>query len=215
MEISVYLTISACVFIVVVAFVWRLASRCYTLPCPVWLRWLVELDNPLTRTNRSAFIIGHLELEPGMAVLDIGCGPGRLTIPAARSVGNQGIVLAMDIQAGMLARVKTKADMAELSNIDFLHAGVGEGRLANERFDRALLVTVLGEIPERERKKALREIFAALRPGGILSVTEIIFDPHFQSRNTVTRLAEEVGFREKAFYGNRIAFVLNFKKTAL
>jgi len=41
-----------------------------------------------------------------------------------------------------------------------------------------VLVTVLGEVPDREA--ALREIFDALKPGGILSVTEIIFDPHFQ-----------------------------------
>jgi len=210
METSASLVVGACVFIVLVAVVWRLASRRYTLPCPVWLRWLVELDNPFAKTNRAAFIIEHLELEPGMAVLDVGCGPGRLTIPAARSVGSQGVVLAMDIQAGMLVHAKAKANMAELHNIDFLQAGVGEGKLPSERFDRALLVTVLGEIPEREQ--ALREIFAALRPGGILSVTEIVFDPHFQSRNTVTRLAKKVGFQEKAFYGNRIAFVLNFKK---
>ncbi len=216
MEISAYFVFGAVVFVIFVVFaasialVWRIASRRHTLPCPAWLRWLVELDNPFTKTNRAAFIVGHLELEPGMAVLDAGCGPGRLTIPVAGRVGSQGTVLAMDIQEGMLARVKAKAEAAGLDNIRYLLAGVGEGRLERERFDRALLVTVLGEIPERE--KALREIFAALRPGGILSVTEIIFDPHFQGRGTVTRLAAETGFREKAFYGNRIAFVLNFEK---
>jgi len=43
-------------------------------------------------------------------------------------------------------------------------------------------------------------------------VTEIIFDPHFQTRNTVGRLARAVGFREKALHGNRIAFTLNLEK---
>ena len=32
---------------------WRFASRRASLPCPVWLRWFVELDNPFTSTNRS------------------------------------------------------------------------------------------------------------------------------------------------------------------
>jgi predicted methyltransferase len=72
------------------------------------------------------------------------------------------------------------------------------------------LVTVLGEIPDRAA--GLREIFAALKPGGILSVTEIIFDPHFQSRQAVARLARSAGFNEKAFHGNRIAFTLNLEK---
>jgi len=73
-----------------------------------------------------------------------------------------------------------------------------------------VLVTVLGEIPDREA--AMREIFDALKPGGMVSVTEIIFDPHFQSRPTVARLARVVGLRERAFHGNRVAFTLNLEK---
>jgi ubiquinone/menaquinone biosynthesis C-methylase UbiE len=189
---------------------WRFASRRHSLPCPAWLRWLVELDNPFTKTNRAASIIQHLDLEPGMAVLDVGCGPGRLTIPVARQVGPRGEVVAMDIQPGMLSRAREKAQAANLTNIRFLQAGVGEGKLGRNRFDRALLVTVLGEIPDRNG--AMKEIFDALKPGGILSVTEIIFDPHFQGRRTVASLAGAAGFREKAFFGNRIAFTLNLEK---
>jgi hypothetical protein len=51
-----------------------------------------------------------------------------------------------------------------------------------------------------------------LKPRGILSVTELIFDPHFQSRSTVERLARSVGFRERAFHGSRIAFTLSLQK---
>jgi ubiquinone/menaquinone biosynthesis C-methylase UbiE len=83
----------------------------------------------------------------------------------------------------MLRRAQEKARAAKVTNIRFLEAAVGEGKLPRDRFDRALLVTVLGEIPDRER--ALREIFDALKPGGRLSVTEVIFDPHFQSRQSV------------------------------
>jgi SAM-dependent methyltransferase len=195
---------------IVAWFVWRFASRRHALPCPVWLRWLVEADNPFTETNRSDVILRHLELQPGMRVLDIGCGPGRLTIPAARQVGPQGEVVAIDLQPGMLRHAQEKAQAAGLANIRFLQAGVGDGKLEVGLAERALLVTVLGEIPDREA--ALREVFAALKPGGILSVTEIIFDPHYQSRGTILRLAGAVGFRERAFFGNRIAFTLNLEK---
>jgi ubiquinone/menaquinone biosynthesis C-methylase UbiE len=140
----------------------------------------------------------------------LGLVPGRLTIPIARQVGQQGEVVAMDIQAGMLQRAREKARAANLTNIRFLQAGAGDGKLGRNQFDRSLLVTVLGEIPDREA--ALREILNALKPGGILSVTEIIFDPHFQTRNTGGRLARAVGFQEKALHGNRIAFTLNLKK---
>jgi ubiquinone/menaquinone biosynthesis C-methylase UbiE len=110
----------------------------------------------------------------------------------------------------MLARAKEKAHTANLSNIEFVQAGAGEGKLGCSRFDRALLVTVLGEIPDRTG--ALKEIFNALKPGGILSVTETLFDPHYQSRQTVTRLAGAVGFRERGFFGNRAAFTVNLEK---
>jgi SAM-dependent methyltransferase len=186
-----YIVLGVIVLIGLVAIIWRVGSSRRSIPCPAWLGWLVELDNPFTKTNRAAVIVERLDLRPGMAVLDAGCGPGRLTIPIARRVGQQGEVVAMDIQAGMLRRAREKARAANLANIQFLEAA-------------------LGEVPDREA--GLTEIFAALKPSGLLSVTEIIFDPHFQSRQTVARLARAAGFREQAFHGNRIAFTLNLER---
>lgn len=193
-----------------VAFIWRLASRRQSLPCPVWLRWLVEIDNPFTKTNRAAFIVETLSLSPGMTVLDAGCGPGRLTVPLAQRVGATGRVVALDVQAGMLSRAKAKTEAARLENVEFVTAGLGDRKLLPNRFDRAVLVTVLGEIPDRAA--AFAELFGALKPGGLLAVVEVIFDPHFQSRDTVTTLAISTGFRERAFFGHRLAYIIHLEK---
>ncbi len=75
---------------VLIFLVWRLVSHRRELPCPVWLHWMVEMDNPFTRTNRAAVIIEHLDLKPGMKALDFGCGPGRVTIPMAERVERAG-----------------------------------------------------------------------------------------------------------------------------
>ncbi|MFN3987803.1 MAG: class I SAM-dependent methyltransferase [Rhodocyclaceae bacterium] len=198
--------------IALVAVLWRLASRRRSLPCPVWLRWLVELDNPFTRTNRAAFIVETLGLSPGMTVLDAGCGPGRLTVPLARGVGCDGHVLALDIQPGMLTRARSKAEAAGLTNVVFLEAALGDGKLPASHFDRVVLVTVLGEIPNRA--DAIGELFRALKPGGLLAIVEVIFDPHFQTRRSVTQLATSAGFRERAFFGHSLAYVLHFEKPA-
>jgi len=206
MDTVAYILVGCLALVVIIFVVWQLASRRFSLPCPVWLRWMVELDNPFTRTNRAAAIIEHLDPRPGMAVLDLGCGPGRLAIPLAGRVGHDGRVVAVDLQAGMLDRVRHKAKAAGAENIELLHAGAGEGKLERGRFDRALLVTVLGEIPDR--LAALKEVFEALKPGGLLVVTEVIFDPHFQRRSTIRRLATEAGFRLRAIHGNRIAYTM-------
>lgn len=196
--------------IVLVVTTWRISSRSRSLPCPVWLRWLVELDNPFTKTNRAAFIVETLALSPGMTVLDAGCGPGRLTVPLAQSVGPAGRVVALDLQPGMLTRAKTKTEAAGQTNVEFVAAALGDGKLPANYFDRAVLVTVLGEIPDRA--VALAELFGALKPGGLLAVVEVIFDPHFQSRGTVTGLATATGFREQAYFGHRWAYVIHFEK---
>lgn len=187
---------------------WRLATRRYVKPCPSWLAWLLE--NPATGDLRAQSLIERLDLQPGMRVLDAGCGPGRLAVPIARSVGPAGHVTAVDIQAGMLKRARARAQAAQVTNIRFIQAGLGTGSLEHDQYDRALLVTVLGEIPAREA--ALQEIFDALKRGGVLSISEVIYDPHFQSRRLLRRLAAAAGFRERASFGGWSAFTLNFEK---
>ena len=205
-----YMALGILVLLGFTATIWRFSSLRLSIPCPTWLGWLVELDNPILRNNSARRIIQHLALEPGMSVLDLGCGPGRLTLPVAAQVGPDGEVVAFDIQPGMLQRVRAKAQAENLSNIQFIQGAAGEGKLGQSCYDRVLLVTVLGEIPDRQA--ALAEILESLKPGGLLSVTEVIADPHFQRRDSVRGAAHAVGFVESACFGNRISFTMNFEK---
>ncbi len=191
-----------------VALTWRLASRRFVLPCPSWLAWLLE--NPFNGAAQTRTALERLDLRPDMRVLDVGCGPGRLTIPIAQAVGPRGEVTALDLQPAMLRRAQERARTAHATNIRFIQAGAGEAKLERNHYDRALLVTVLGEI--RDREAALKEIFEALKPGGALSISEVLFDPHYQSRGTVMRLALVAGFREQRFFGNWLAFTVNLEK---
>ena len=207
---NLYIFVGVGVLIVVTIFIWRLSSVRLSIPCPTWLGWMVELDNPVFRNNRAAVIIRHLGVGPGMRVLDFGCGPGRLTIPLARQVGCEGEVTAFDIQAGMLERVRAKCETEQLTNVRYVHGASGEGKLDQLIYDRAVLVTVLGEIPDP--KTALSEIFESLKPTGVLAVTEVIADPHFQPRDKIRQVAASVGFTEKNFFGNRFSFTILFEK---
>lgn len=201
---SILTPIAIVIVLVVLSWaVWRLVA----FPCPTWLAWL--LDNPFT-SDYQAKVVSRLGLVEGLSVLDAGCGPGRLTIPIARAVGPGGKVLAVDIQAGMISRAKVRAAQAGLANVDFLCAPLGSGRLPTTTFDRALMVTVLGEIPDK--LAALREIYESLKPGGFLSVTEVLPDPHYQSYGTIQRMATQAGFRVGGKLGNRFSFTVNLEK---
>lgn len=190
-------------------FAWRLASR-RRLPCPSWLGWL--LSNPYTSAVAgTATILDRLDLAPGMRVLDAGSGPGRLTIHVAERAGPTGEVVALDVQEEMLRRVRAAADERMLTNVRLVQGSIEDGvPAAAATFDRALLVTVLGEVPDRVA--AMRALHAALRPNGVLSITEMLPDPHYQSRRTVRRLAEAAGFRLDSVHGTWLAFTMNFRK---
>lgn len=184
------------------------AARRRPLPCPAWAAGF--LDNPFSRFTPPP--LERLELAPGMRVLDVGSGPGRLSIPAAAAVGPEGEVVALDIQPAMLRKLERRAASRCVLNIRPVLGDIASIPPGDGVFDRAVLVTVLGEIPDRAA--ALRHIFTALKPGGMLSVTEILPDPHYQNRTTVLRLAQDAGFRLRREYGNRFAFTLNFERPA-
>lgn len=188
--------------LVATCLVWRHAA----LPCPWWMVPLLE--NPYFQLVAGAeLLMDRAGIGPGMVVLDAGCGPGRLTVPIAKRVGEAGRVVALDRQPRMMRRLQRRIAEHGLANVETILGGLGEGRLPADRFDVSLLVTVLGEIPDKAA--ALREIRASLRAGGVLSVTEILPDPHYQSLARVRALAAEAGLAEQRLFEGRAGYTLN------
>ena len=190
--------------------VWKLVSRRKSLPCPSWLYRMVEMENPLAKNSQAKTILAGLGVAEGMTVLDAGCGPGRVTLPLAKAVGADGKVIAVDLQQGMLDVVQRKAQQKGLAMIEFVQLPLGEGKLPAYQADRAVMAVVLGEIPQQAA--ALQEVFAALKPGGVLAIAETIFDPHYQRKAHVLDLAQAAGFAEVGFTGNALAYTVYLQK---
>ena len=72
------------------------------------------------------------------------------------------------------------------------------------------MCAALGEIPDRTA--VLAQCFRALVPEGILSITEMFGDPHYQSRSVVQRLARKAGFRFESIEGGWWLFTAQFRK---
>lgn len=186
-----------------------LRQRRRPIPHPPPLTFLFE--NPLVEffVGREA-LVRRLWLAPGMRVLDAGCGPGRLTVPVARAVGPEGEVVALDGQRAMLEKLERRVAAEGLENVRTVLAGLGERELGERGFDRVLLAMVLGEV--RDRATAVRELNAALKPGGILSITEVFGDPDYRRPATVRREVEPAGLRLVESFGGFPGYTLNFEK---
>ena len=170
-------------------------------------------------------IIRGLSLHEGMKVADFGTGSGHYALEAARIVGENGHVYAVDIQKGLLERLKKDASREELYNVDVVWGDIDEekgSRLAKESLDAVIVANVLFQI--ERRKKMVEELKRVLKPKGVALVVdwEDSFNgigPQKQdiiTKEVVNKLFEDVGFtlkREVPNAGDH-HFGLVFKKTA-
>jgi len=187
----------------------RLRSRFLHYPAPhTTARFL---DSLLRRALQPpAEVIAAAGIHPGMTVLELGPGPGTYTIEAARAALPGGRVIAVDIQAEMVEFLRRKAERFGVANIETHVADAYHLPVADESVDLVYMVTVLAEIPDRQR--ALAEVRRVLKPGGALAVSEFLPDPDYPLRITVRRWAEAAGFVSEGEQGNWLWYVLTFRK---
>ena len=138
---------------------------------PWWLGfWLL---NPLRNLRQNPEKTFAAFIKSGMKILEIGSGMGFFTLPLAKLAGENGKVVALDIQEKMLETLKQRAAKSGLaSRIEARKISADTLALHNENgtFDCVFVFAVLHEMPDR--KKALAEIYAALKNGGICIFAE-------------------------------------------
>jgi ubiquinone/menaquinone biosynthesis C-methylase UbiE len=147
---------------------------------------------PLRRFLHSApQLADAMQLPPTARVLELGPGPGWFSCEVAKRVPEGKLVL-LDIQPEMLAMATGRLERAGQANWG---AVAGDGMdlpFRTSSFDAALLVAVLGEIPDPV--PCLREVRRVLTPGGLLCVSETRGDPDRIPVSRLVGIAEEAGF---------------------
>jgi len=134
----------------------------------------------------------QLEIREGSTVLEVGPGPGYYSVPLARQLTHGKRVVA-DIQPQMLAQAKKRLTKRGLTNVDYYQCDGNKFDLPDNHFDAILLVTVFGEV--KNQRESMAEFFRMMKPGGIVSISEIAGDPHIMPIDKVKELAENAGFR--------------------
>lgn len=139
--------------------------------CPWYLGYV--LANPLRRLFESPERLLGPFVRPGMIVLEPGCGMGFFSLPLARLVGPAGRVVCVDLQPKMIEGLRRRARRAGLlDRIETIACGTEDLgiRAWTGRIDLAIAIHVVHEVPDAGW--FLRQVNAALRPGGSLLVIE-------------------------------------------
>lgn len=197
------------VALVGVSFAWRYAARRWRLPCPPALGWVLE-SGLRELVVPTPLILERMGLEPGMRALEIGPGVGYMSVQAARRVGDAGRLVALELQPEMARRARKRLLEAGITNAEVREGDVTDAPLEPASYDLAFLVTVLGEIPDRDL--AIRRLGDALKPGGTLSVTEVFGDPHYQRYADLERRCLSAGLEPAGRHGSTLFYTANFRR---
>lgn len=120
-----------------------------------------------TVAREAAFLLPYLR--PGMRLLDVGCGPGSITLGLAQFLA-PGEVVGLDLRPEPIAQARAAASERGIANARFEVGSAYELPFPDTSFDAAFAHQVL--IHLREPVRALAEVRRVLKPGGVVGVCD-------------------------------------------
>ncbi|MEM1154665.1 MAG: methyltransferase domain-containing protein, partial [Pseudomonadota bacterium] len=104
------------------------------------------LERPTrVQEERTDLLLEMLDLKPGDIVADIGAGTGYFSLPMADMVGENGRILAVDIEPLMLAIIEERMIEENVSNIELVLATEKNPSLPDSKLDAVLMVDAYHE----------------------------------------------------------------------
>ena len=124
--------------------------------------------------THAAHLLPHLK--PGMRVLDLGCGPGTISVGLADAV-SPGEVRGVDLEESEVAKARAAAEAGGHANATFDVGDATDLPFGDGEFDVVHCHAVLMHIPDTAA--ALAEVRRVLKPGGLFAARELILDSCF------------------------------------
>jgi ubiquinone/menaquinone biosynthesis C-methylase UbiE len=152
------------------------------------------LDNKIRKWFQNPLKILSPFIKEGMKVLDIGCGPGFFSLELAKMVGNNGKVFSVDLQEGMLQKIRNKIHGTELEDRIKLIKSEEDKINVPGKVDFILAFYMVHEVPKKERLfEALKNVLN--EKGQFLIVEPKLFHVTKKEFGLTMQIAEKAGFR--------------------
>ncbi len=151
-------------------------------------------------------------IKEGNHVLDYGCGPGFVTIPAAKIVGPQGMIYALDIHPSAIKVIEKKIKKHKLKNVKTIISNNGTG-LPDKSIDVVLLFNVIFMIKDKE--KLIDELHRILKKDGIISIVNNGLGSKFKNKQVAENCLTELFCKNNNFVlSEKIRNNFNFIKNS-
>src|SRR5262249_35028760 len=121
-----------------------------------------------TADEAAAFLLP--ELRPGMRLLDVGCGPGSITLGLAQRLA-PGEGVGVDLSTETRAAARRTVEAQGVTNLTYREGSVYQLPFPDASFDVAYAHQVLQHL--REPSQALREMLRVVRPGGLIAARDV------------------------------------------
>ncbi len=135
-----------------------------------WLEGIPESSIESFAGTGNPFSIGEISL--GERVVDIGCGAGIDSLVAAKKVGSEGRVIAVDMTEAMLDKARRSSNEAGFKQVEFRHGHIENLPVPDGWADVVISNGVLNLTPDK--KATLREMARVLNPKGRLQIGDIL-----------------------------------------
>jgi ubiquinone/menaquinone biosynthesis C-methylase UbiE len=149
-------------------------------------------------------VLARAAIVPGERVLDVGCGPGRLTMGAAQAAGRTGETLGIDASPEMIALATEKASRASIP-ASFRVAAIEALPVPDKHFDVALASLMIHHLPPDLQRRGVAEIFRVLKPDGRFVIVDFRATPSHGLGHVLSLL----GLRRGSDHAEHLKALLN------
>ncbi|HEY5759875.1 MAG TPA: methyltransferase domain-containing protein [Steroidobacter sp.] len=168
---------------------------------PGGVPWLERSERAIEERPQS--VIDALEIKPGQTIADLGAGSGYYSFRIAPLVGEQGTVLAIDVEPRMLRIVSERAKRDGIRNITTVLGTPSDPNLEPNSVDLLFMVDVYHELAFPF--EVMTKVREALKPGGRVALIEfraedpaVMIKPvHKMSERQIIRELTAAGFRHQ------------------